>query len=224
MSVDSDPADAVMADSGGAGPSGGGSQQQPAALAAASPQRAAVVKQALLAWVATAFPSAATQLLERFLADTTKAQAVTEWAAEAGDIDPELLPERVTSALVGWYQGMHGHSRLRAYASSSSASSSEGGAGPPARHRAAGTAGGRGGQRPASAPAAPRRSPRGTLGQPPGPDSLARGAPLAGAAAAPASRPAGSAAAAPAAARGGSGGGRRGPGGRGRTTSASGRQ
>ena len=161
MSVDSDPVDldAVMADSDGAGPSGGGLQQQPVALAAASPQRAAVVKQALLEWVATAFPSAAAQpggtlqLLDRFLAHPTKAQAVTDWAAEAGDIDPELLPERVTSALVDWFHGTHGHSWLRAYAGSSSASSSEGG-GPPPKQRAAGAADGRGGRRPASTPAA----------------------------------------------------------------------
>lgn len=204
MDLDSPPLGAAGAGAmavDGPGLSGPGPRRQ-AALGNVSPQRAAAAWARLVDWTTTEFPSAAAApggvdgLLDEFLGIPSCAVPVARWAAEPGDLHQELLPAEVRRALTTWVKDVRGHQRQAAYAAGSPASSSEGGtgqqqrpapgppsrgpAGPqqPERSRSPGGARPERGRSPAATAAGPRRSARASLGRPPGPDSLARGAPV----------------------------------------------
>lgn len=185
MSVDSQPEqpggdEAMHVD--GAGPAAAGVERrgQLPAMGGASPTRAAAVWRGLTEWASTEFPSAEAvpgeveRLLGVFAAAPESATLLAQWAAEPGDIHPELLPADVVGALVALFHARQGHRRQSAYADGGSTPSSAGG-GPSS---AAGVSNAANEQRrqPARAPA-PRRSPRPSLGVAPKPGALMRGAP-----------------------------------------------
>ncbi len=192
MSVDGQPdqpagaADAMLVD--GEGPAGGASAAQPAAAGAASPTRAAAARRILAEWAAAEFPTADTvdgelqRLLAAFVASPRGAGVVAQWAAAPGDLEPEVLPPSLSSALVAWFQGQHGHPRQQAYGGSASSSGGGTPLAPARRPPGEGprpASAGRQRQRPLPQPGAPRRSPRQSLGVPPSCGALTRGAPLA---------------------------------------------
>lgn len=184
MSVDSQP-DGMQVDSGPSRPPAA-AQVQPSAFRDVTAARTMAIKRALLEWSTSAFPSAdeqpgeAQRLLDQLLAQPGAATAVNSWARQRGELQLDLPPPDVVTALVAWFGGVHGLRRCSAYADGGSASSSEGGgqpqqAGQPGPAAAAAAAAAAAGRRPGPAQ---RRSSRANLGRPPGPESLARGAPL----------------------------------------------